>query len=139
MPNLTPALPNENRIRESLKGKKVCILDDEPDPIEILEAYLSGYGLEIDSFTCPSAAMEHIQNEKPDILLLDVMMPEIDGWDLYTRLRTEQEMNALPVLFVTCLTDSEVEAEMQEGSLCATLSKPVDRRQLISKMLDLLD
>jgi DNA-binding response OmpR family regulator len=135
----TLATPTDKEIKKILNGKRVCIIDDEPDPIEILEAYLSGYGLEIESFTSPSAAMEHIQSETPDILLLDVMMPEFDGWGFYTQLRSTDAMSALPVLFVTCLTDAEVEPEMQEGNLCATLSKPVDRQQLIAKMLDLLD
>lgn len=129
---------SENKIKTTLAGKNVCILDDERDPIEILEAYLSGYGMNLDSYTEPEMAMAALKKSRPDILLLDVMMPGIDGWDFYTRLRGEKTLADLPVLFVTCLTDQEVEPEMQEGNLCATLSKPVDRKQLIAKIVELL-
>jgi CheY-like chemotaxis protein len=134
----TTLAPTEKEALYSLSGKRVCIVDDEPDPIEIMEAYLSGFGLEIESFTQPITAMDHIKNEMPDILLLDVMMPDLDGWDFYTQLRIDARTRDLPVLFVTCLTDSDIEPEMQEGRLCATLSKPVDRNQLINKMVELL-
>ncbi|HKK18389.1 MAG TPA: response regulator [Opitutales bacterium] len=121
-----------------LDGKRVCILDDENDPITILEANLKKCGAQTRSFSRPGPAMEHLKRDPPDILLLDIMMPEMDGWVFYTSLRDEPELRELPVLFVTCLSEKDIEREMEQDHLCATLSKPVFREQLFEKMAQLL-
>ncbi|PXA03399.1 hypothetical protein DDZ13_11935 [Coraliomargarita sinensis] len=121
-----------------LKGKRVCILDDESAPIAILEANLAKFGLQTHSFNQPGPALTHLRTDRPDILLLDIMMPEMDGWEFYTTIRSEPELNDLPVLFVTCLADQELEREMEQDGLCATLSKPVFSDQLLEKLMQLL-
>ncbi len=135
----SPRPLSEEKIESALAGKNICLLDDEQDPIDILSAYLRRYNTRIDGFTDPTAAMAHLKERRPDILLLDVMMPGIDGWDFYNKVRKDARLANLPVLFVTCLADHEIEPEMEEGHLCATLSKPVDRKLLIHKIVDLLD
>jgi len=56
--------------------------------------------MNLHSYTEPEVAMDALKKSRPDILLLDVMMPGIDGWDFYTRLRGEKALADLPVLFV---------------------------------------
>jgi len=121
-----------------LAGKRICILDDEKDPVTILEANLSKYGVQIRSFNQAAPALEYIKEDPPDILLLDIMMPDMDGWVFYTTLRSELGSHSLPVLFVTCLADHDLEREMEQDGLCATLSKPIFRDQLIEKLVQLL-
>lgn len=122
-----------------LAGKRACILDDENDPIKILEANLSKYGVQTQSFNRAGPALEHIKEDPPDILLLDIMMPDMDGWAFYTTLRYDLGLHRLPVLFVTCLADQDLEREMEQDGLCATLSKPIFHDQLIEKMVQLLN
>lgn len=122
-----------------LAGKRACILDDESNPITILEAYLSKYGVHTKSFNHPGPALEYLKTDPPDILLLDIMMPEIDGWQFYTILRTDPQLCSLPVLFVSCLVGRDLEKDMEQDGLCASLSKPVYRDQLVEKMVQLLE
>lgn len=124
--------------KQRLKGKRACILDDEKDPVTILEANLAKLGVRTQSFNQAGPALEYLKNDPPDILLLDIMMPGMDGWVFYTTLRSEPELKTLPVLFVTCLSEHDLESEMEQDGLCATLSKPVFRDQLIDKMVQLL-
>jgi CheY-like chemotaxis protein len=137
----TPAnnRPSDTKVpKQLLEGKRACILDDEKDPVTILEANLKKLGVETQSFNQAGPALEYLRNDPPDILLLDIMMPGMDGWVFYTTLRSEPELRTLPVLFVTCLSEHDLESEMEEDGLCATLSKPVFRDQLIDKMVQLL-
>lgn len=131
--------PNQSSIDETiLKGKKIYILDDEEYPVEIIQAYLAQQEMDIVAFHRPQDALNALTKEKPDLLLLDVMMPDMDGWAVYTKIREMDGLEELPVLFITCLSNEEVEPEMREGNLCATLSKPVIRRQLIDKISELV-
>lgn len=118
--------------------KVVYIIDDDADAVRILTSHLEKHFADVVGFTEPAGAYERIVAQPPDILLLDVMMPEMDGWVFYTRLRAEESLARLPVLFVTCLADHEVEKEMQEDHLCATLPKPVVREELLEKLAQLL-
>jgi CheY-like chemotaxis protein len=129
---------NEQNRPHALTGRRIYILDDETDPITILETNLSRCGAETRSFSRPGPAFASIKKSPPDLLLLDIMMPEMDGWEFYSSLRDDPELRRLPVLFVTCLSEHDIEAEMEQDGLCATLSKPVFRDQLIEKVAQLL-
>lgn len=134
----SPEPITQTEIASVLNGKTIYMLDDEDYPVEIIEAYLAGHNINFVAFNRAEPAIEQLKTVKPDLLLLDVMMPGMDGWDFYTRLRGIEGLTELPVLFVTCLSNEEVEPEMREGMLCATLSKPVIRKQLIEKIVELL-
>ena len=110
----------DSDIESVLNGKTIYILDDEDYPIEIIEAYLSGHNINFVAFNRAEPAIEQLKASKPDLLLLDVMMPGMDGWDFYTKIREIENLEDLPVLFLTCLSSGEVEPEMREGLLCAT-------------------
>lgn len=121
-----------------LPGKRVCIIDDDKNSVTILEVLLSKYGVHTVSFNHAGAALEHLKKDPPDILFLDIMMPEIDGWQFYTTLRSDPQLSTLPVLFISCLVDQDLEKQMEQDRLCASLSKPVFRDQLIEKMVQLV-
>lgn len=123
---------------EALFGKRLHIVDDEPDSLRILEAKLDRKGAEIKAFSDPMEGFSETLRHPPDLLLLDVMMPGMDGWSFYTRLRSNRTLLKLPVLFVTCIADHRIESEMQQGKLCATLPKPVVTEELFEKIALLL-
>lgn len=138
MPPPPPTIQKTKVPERFLVGKRVCIVDDEHESVKILKAHLSRQGVQTQSFDQAGPALQSLKKDPPDILLLDIMMPGVDGWELYTTLRSDPELATLPVLFVTCLTSSDLEPEMEEDHLCATLSKPIFRDHLIEKMMQLL-
>lgn len=117
-----------------LRGKTICLVDDDTEQLEILEQFLTPRGIITTAFNNGRDAVKYLEHHTPDLLLLDIMMPEMDGWMLYTTLRNDPRLAKIPVLFVTCLADSETESRMQDGKKCASLRKPVERDQLFKKI-----
>ncbi|MEO0510139.1 MAG: response regulator [Verrucomicrobiota bacterium] len=136
---LPNAICSKEFLSGALNGKNVCIVDDDEHSIEILTAYLRGFCLNIKAFNNPIDALDYLNTEKPDVLLLDVMMPEMDGWEAFTRIRGIPRLAALPVLFVTCLSDPMFEAELKKDEFCASLGKPIPRITLLEKIASLLE
>jgi len=88
--------------------KKILVIDDNP---MIIFSVKEGLEEKFDSFTVKGAnggkeCFELLnQGELPDLILLDIMMPEINGWDVYARLQEHQEWKQIPVVFLTAKTD----------------------------------
>lgn len=84
---------------------RLLVVDDEPDIVELLSASLRYHGYEVSSATSGRQAMEEARRFRPDMILLDVMMPELDGFDVLRRLRGEGAR--VPVLFLTARDATE--------------------------------
>ena len=84
---------------------KLLVVDDEPDIVELLSASLKYHGYDVASATSGRQAMEEARRFRPDMILLDVMMPELDGFDVLRRLRGEGTRT--PVLFLTARDATE--------------------------------
>lgn len=115
----------------NLTDATIMMVDDEPITMEIVQVFLeedgySRFHLEESS----SRAMQTLEEVMPDILLLDLMMPEISGFDLLAEIRKTKKFKHLPVIILTSSTDPE--NKLQALSLGATdfLSKPVDQSEL---------
>jgi len=80
---------------------KILICEDEPDIVEILESFLSGEGYEIRTASTGPEGLERFGEEKPDLVLLDVMLPEKDGWQVLGEIRQRSEC---PIILLTALT-----------------------------------
>ena len=66
---------------------KIMAIDDEPDIIRLLEKIITRAGYKFVGFTSPKEFLEQYEQEKPDLILLDIMMPEMDGWEVYKEIR----------------------------------------------------
>ncbi|MEE8358005.1 MAG: response regulator [Candidatus Hydrothermarchaeales archaeon] len=88
--------------------KRVLIVDDDPDIIYSVKSGLE----DIDpSFVVTGAGggeecLELLKTERPDLILMDIMMPEIDGWDTTARIKENEELKGIPIIFLTAKTDS---------------------------------
>jgi two-component system, OmpR family, response regulator len=113
-------------------------VDDEPDIREIVEMSLALSG-EYSVTLCESGekALVAIANSKPDLVLLDVMMPGLDGPATLVRLREQQETRAIPVVFMTAKAlPQEIERFMKLGAI-GVISKPFDPMSLASKVKEI--
>ena len=107
------------------------MVDDEPIIVEALENLLEDAGYKnFVSTTNPKEAIELMQSKKPDIVLLDVMMPEVTVLDLLETMAMDAELQYLPSIIITAATDSETKLKALELGATDVLNKPVDPSEL---------
>jgi len=112
--------------------KKVLVVDDEPAQLRLVDQVLSSNGYEVVKAGSGQEAIRVIYERKPDIVLLDVMMPEIDGWQTCRLIR---EVSDIPVIMLTGKRNSE--DDIVRGLECGAdeyLSKPVGNRELLARV-----
>ena len=103
----------------TVEVKKVLIIDDEPDTITFLTNWLEDNGYAPCSATDGNQGMRVIISEKPDLILMDLRMPNQTGFQLYRELRLKSDFRHIPVIFVTGMTESQI-----FGNECTPLPKP---------------
>lgn len=115
----------------SLTQATIMMVDDEETTMEIMRAYLEDAGyqhfvLEEDS----SRAMEQIEEHRPDILLLDLMMPKVPGFEILQHVRNHPKLKHLPVIILTSSSDAETKLQALDRGATDFLAKPVDPSEL---------
>ncbi len=102
--------------------KRILIVDDEPDFTMMLRLSLEAQGYyQVQDENDPSAAQASAHYFDPDLIILDIMMPEIDGSELAARFRNDPVLKDVPVVFMTALIDA---ADAPEGGACARGGQP---------------
>lgn len=114
--------------------KKILIVDDEKDIVEMLKYNLEKEGYSVFTALNGKRAIEQAQENKPNLILLDVMMPEMDGWEVCKQLMRDENTSTIPVIFLTA-KDSEVD-EVVGLELGADdyIVKPISIRKLIARI-----
>ncbi len=84
-----------------LNTAKIFIVDDEPEITEIVETFLSEHGFQVLTENNPSLAIDKAENYKPDVILLDIMMPGMDGYTICQNLKQNPDFYNTPVIFLT--------------------------------------
>jgi putative two-component system response regulator len=118
---------------------KILIVDDEPINVQVARKHLmlAGYGQFVIS-TDPTEVLTLLEQEKPDLLLLDIMMPRMSGLDLLHAIR-DQELHAhLPILILTALDDREIKSQALDSGATDFLTKPVDPTELLPRVRNAL-
>jgi adenylate cyclase len=117
---------------------RILIADDSPANREILEARLAAQGYEILTAADGQEALEKTRDAQPDLVLLDVMMPKLDGLDVCGRLKRDPGLPFIPVIMVTAKTDSrDIVAGLDAGA-DEYLTKPVDHAALVARIKSML-
>lgn len=120
------------------KSPLILIVDDLPQNIELLEAYLAPQGYEILTASNGAEALEKLASHPVDLILLDVMMPGIDGFEVARRVRQNDTMRLLPIILVTALHETEDRIKGIEAGCDDFISKPVDKSELVARVRSLL-
>jgi len=117
---------------------KILIADDNLQNVELLEAYLSDFDCEIRTAHDGEETLRVVDEFGPDLLLLDVMMPRLSGFEVCKKLRADPETKELLVLMVTALNEA---ADFERGVQAGTddfLTKPVNKVELLCRIRSLL-
>jgi DNA-binding response OmpR family regulator len=88
------------------KGKRVVCIEDEPEMIDLVKLILSRKGFQVVGAMGGREGLEAIQRERPDVVLLDLMMPDMDGWEVYQKMKADEATKAIPVIVVTAKAQS---------------------------------
>jgi diguanylate cyclase (GGDEF)-like protein/PAS domain S-box-containing protein len=122
-----------------MKDKPVIlVVDDQPPNIELLEAYLVPQGYEIVKAANGEEALEKLFSNQIDVMLLDVMMPGIDGFEVIRRVRQDDTYRLLPIILVTALRETEDRVKGIEAGCDDFISKPIDKAELLARVRSLL-
>jgi putative two-component system response regulator len=124
---------------ESVRSSKIMIVDDEPINVKVARKYLNLEGYENFVTTTESReALALVEKERPDLILLDIMMPYLSGLDILAALRADQRWLHLPVVILTAANDQATKRRALELGANDFLSKPVDPTELIPRMHNVL-
>jgi two-component system response regulator VicR len=86
--------------------KKVLCIEDEPEMIDLIKLILERRGFEVLGAVGGKEGLEVIRRELPDLILLDLMMPEIDGWEVFRQMKADEQLKDIPVIVVTAEAQS---------------------------------
>jgi two-component system alkaline phosphatase synthesis response regulator PhoP len=118
---------------------RILIADDTPQAVELLEAYLSDQGYELCTAGDGEQTLQQAAEWQPDLILLDVMMPRISGFEVCKRLRSNPATHDVAVLMVTALDQaSDIDRAVDAGAH-EFLSKPIKKAELLHRVRALLE
>jgi putative two-component system response regulator len=138
-PPLDNFLTSENEETLSLGEATVMMVDDEPIIAEVVQKYLRAASFKR-FITChdPSKAIDTLTREQPDLLLLDLVMPEMNGFEILTNMKSDSALNHIPVIILTSATDPQTKLEALKRGAADFLAKPVEAGELVLRLRNIL-
>lgn len=145
LPMLTDLLGDRNESRDvtrSLPGPakhnphKVVYIEDDPEALYLIKRGLERSGLELITAEGGRAGLKAIRRAKPDLILLDLMMPQFSGWDVYQEVQADDEIRNIPILLVTAL--GRHCDEVKSLDVYGHITKPFTMRELLREVSSIL-
>jgi CheY-like chemotaxis protein len=128
-------LPVGNQVRFGLplgtRLRRVLVIDDELAAVELFQSYVIGLDYQVIGETNPEEAITRALESHPDVIIIDVMMPGMDGWELLQRLHHTPPLRDVPVIVCSVLSEADLAAAL---GAAAFLKKPILRSQLVAAL-----
>ncbi|MBW4682799.1 MAG: response regulator transcription factor [Microcoleus vaginatus WJT46-NPBG5] len=118
---------------------QLLLVDDEPGLREAVQAYLEDSGFSVNVASNANLGWELVQQKRPDLVITDVMMPQVDGYQFLKQLRDDPRFKALPVVFLTARGMTSDRIQGYQAGCDAYISKPFDPDELVAIVENLLE
>lgn len=118
--------------------KKILYVEDNEDTAEAVKIILKHAGYEIDTVACGKDALNRVKDDDYDLFLLDIMLPDMSGWDIFQKLQKEKKgvkyafLSAIPV-------SSERMSELKKAGVSDYITKPFEKEDLLARIKNMLD
>ncbi|MGI5835433.1 MAG: response regulator transcription factor [Chloroflexota bacterium] len=115
-----------------MSKNRILVVDDEPGIVDIARANLEGHGYTVIGAYDGEEALEKIKEERPDLVILDILMPEMDGWDVLERIESNPDLSGIPVIMLTArVSDEDVLRGLETGAV-EYMTKPFYPQDLVA-------
>jgi CheY-like chemotaxis protein len=119
-------------------SSKILISDDNHQNCELLDAYLADEGYQVEAVFDGQQTLDSVARAQPDLILLDIMMPKVSGYEVCQRLKSSPETRDIPIIMVTALAEmGDIEKAVNAGA-DDFLTKPVNKLELTTRVKSLL-
>jgi DNA-binding response OmpR family regulator len=120
--------------------KRILCIEDEAEMIDLTRLVLEREGYQVFGAVGGRQGLELIRQEKPDLVLLDLMMPDVDGWEVYRQVKADKELAHIPVVIVTARAQSiDKVLGLQVAKVDDYITKPFGPRELLASIKKIFD
>ena len=120
------------------KTKKILVVDDEPDVTDLLKYTLKSKGFDVEAINNPMSSIGFARTFLPDLIILDVMMPELNGIQICRMLRADPTLKKVPVIFLTAKAEENDRIQGLESGADDYVSKPFGTKELVLRVQSIL-
>ena len=117
---------------------RVLLVDDEPTLLDVLSQYLSLAGFEVITANDGAEALKLVVTTKPHIVVLDIMMPHINGWEACERIKQDPRTCGIPILFLTAVNQAQDHARAKQLCVQGYVTKPCEPAHLVEVIRQIL-
>ncbi len=115
--------------------KHILCIEDEPEMIDLIRLILGRRGFEVSGATGGKAGLEAVREERPDLVLLDLMRPDMDGWEVYQQMKADESTRHIPVIVVTAKAQSiDKVLGLHIATVDDYIAKPFSPQELLSSV-----
>jgi DNA-binding response OmpR family regulator len=125
-----PSSPDDGKAPK--RGRRILVAEDDPNILRQIEYNLQAHGYEVETAHTGSEALKRLMTARPDLLITDIMMPEMDGYELVASVRADEQLADLPVIMLTARTQNEDVAYGYNSGTDLYLTKPFNPTELLS-------
>jgi two-component system, cell cycle response regulator DivK len=119
-------------------SKRILVVEDQEDNRQILRDLLGSVGYDMTEAWDGEAGITAAKQQHPDLILMDIQMPQMDGYEATRRIKADPELKSIPVIVVTSYALSGDEGKAREAGCDAYVTKPYSPRQLLAKIKEFL-
>jgi DNA-binding response OmpR family regulator len=122
------------------KARRIVCIEDEAEMIELVKLILKGRGYEVHGAMGGQEGLAQIKEVKPDLVLLDLMMPDMNGWDVYQQMKADESMKTIPVIVVTAKAQNiDKVLGLHIAKVQDYITKPFGPAELLQSIKKVLD
>jgi two-component system response regulator VicR len=123
-----------------VEKRRILCIEDQPEMIELMRLVLRRHGFQVEGAIGGREGLRMVRENPPDLVLLDLMMPEVDGWEVYRQIRADEQLKEIPVIAVTAKgQDVDRVVGVQVAGMNDFITKPFGLDDLVARVQRVLD